>query len=62
MSRLSTDWEHLDFYAPSIDQLYLDPEQFLGKRVDEMLPREVGEKYQYHIRKALETCQMQVFK
>ena len=27
----------------------------------QVLPRKVGEKYQYHIRKALETCRMQVF-
>ena len=59
--RLSNDGEHLDFYAASENQLYLAPEDFLGKRVDELLPQEVGEKYQHNIREALETGQIQVF-
>ena len=52
---------HLEFYASSNDKLYLGPDEFLGKRVNEVLPREAGEKIQYHIRKALKTGQMQVF-
>jgi PAS domain S-box-containing protein len=61
MFRLSEDGEHLDFYAPNSDKLYLNSNDFLGKRVTEVLPKKIGEKYQYHIRKALETCRMQVF-
>jgi PAS domain S-box-containing protein len=61
MFRHDEDGAHLDFYASSIDKLYLDPDEFLGKRVNEVLPREAGEKIRYHIRKALETGQMQVF-
>ncbi len=59
--RHDEDGVHLDFYASSIDELYLDPDAFLGKRVNEVLPREAGEKILCHIREALETSQMQVF-
>ncbi len=61
MFRLSEDGEHLDFYAPNSDKLYLNPDDFLGKHVSEVLPKKVGKKYQYHIQKALKTCRMQVF-
>jgi len=58
---LSEDGEHLDFYAPNRSKLYLGRDDFLGKRVNEVLPKEVGKKYQYHIRRALESCRIQVF-
>jgi PAS domain S-box-containing protein len=61
MFRLSADGVHLDFHAPRPDALYLEPKEFLGKHVDEVLPRDVSEKFQDHIRKALETHTMQVF-
>jgi len=61
MFRLSEDGEHLDFYAASTDQLFVDPGEFLGKRVDEVLPREAAELYLHNIRQTLNTHQMQVF-
>ncbi|MCH9022796.1 MAG: GAF domain-containing protein [Planctomycetes bacterium] len=35
MFQLSEDGVHLDFYASSLDKLYIDPKEFLGKRVNE---------------------------
>jgi len=61
MFQLSKDGVHLDFYAPNSDKLYIDPDDFLGKRVNKVLPKKVCEEYQYHIRKAFETRRMQVF-
>ena len=61
MFQLSEDGVHLDFYASSLDKLYIDPKEFLGKRVNEILPPEVGEKYRHYIQKTLKTSQMQVF-
>jgi PAS domain S-box-containing protein len=61
MFQLSEEGVHMDFYAPSPDKLYLDPKEFLGKRVDEILPPTVGKEYRYHIRETLRTSQMQAF-
>jgi PAS domain S-box-containing protein len=61
MFQLSDDGVHLDFYAPSFDKLYVDPKGFLGKRVDEVLPLEVSDKYRHYIRETLKTSHMQVF-
>ncbi len=61
MFRLSKNGDHLDFYASTSNELYLDPKEFLGKSVTDVLPPDVGEKYLSHIRKTIETGQMQVF-
>ena len=61
MFRLSAEGVHLDFYASKYDELYQAPEEFIGKRVNESLPKEVAEKYQHNIRKAFETGGIQVF-
>jgi signal transduction histidine kinase len=61
MFRLSDDGVHLDFHAPIDGQLYLDPQEFLGRRVDDVLPREVAETYRFHIRTALESGRTQDF-
>ncbi len=61
MFRLSADGTHLDFYSSSLDELYLDPKDFLGKRIDEVLPAEVSQKYRYHIQRAFESSELQRF-
>jgi PAS domain S-box-containing protein len=61
MFRLSGDGVHLDFYSSALDDLFIDPKNFLGKRVDEVLPDWIAEKYLYHIRAALDTGEMQIF-
>jgi diguanylate cyclase (GGDEF)-like protein/PAS domain S-box-containing protein len=61
MFRISKDGEHLDYFAPSANQLLVKPETFLGRRVNEVLPQEVSKKYMKHIHQALETGKMQIF-
>jgi PAS domain S-box-containing protein len=61
MFRLSKNGEHLDYYAPLKNNLYLNPDEFLGKPVDEVMPKKVGEAYLVHIAEALNTGHMQVF-
>jgi len=61
MFRLSSRGNHLEFYTSNLNELYLDPTDFLGKRVDEVLPPGVGEKYLYYIEQTINTGQMQVF-
>ena len=61
MFQLNEEGVHLDYYASSVNELYCDPEAFLGKRVDEVLPPDVGEKYMHSIQETLKTSQMQEF-
>ena len=39
---LDSDGRICDFYAPHVELLYLQPEKFLGKTVNEIFPDEVG--------------------
>jgi len=55
MFLFSREGVHLDFYAPTRDRLFLDPDEFMGKRVDEVMPAQVGEEYSCAIQQALET-------
>ncbi len=61
MFRLSQDGEYLDFHAPKPDQLFVQPDDFLGKRVEEVLPVGVAGKFQRHIQETLNSGQMQIF-
>jgi PAS domain S-box-containing protein len=61
MFRLSEDGIHLDFYAPKLDQLLVQPDEFIGRTVGEVLPDEIAKKYMRHIRKALRSGQTEVF-
>jgi PAS domain S-box-containing protein len=61
MFRLSRTGDHLDYYASAVNELYIEPKEFLGKRVDEVLPSDVADKYLLHIQQALDTGEMQVF-
>ena len=58
---LSEEGVHLDFYASDIQKLYLKPNDFIGKRVDEVLPAEIGELYHSHVQELLRTGKLQRF-
>lgn len=61
MFRLSRDATHLEFYAPHEDMLFVRPEEFLGKRVEEVLPPEAARLYHENIQQTLDTKTVQVF-
>lgn len=61
MFRLSKDGVHLDFHASSSDQLFVNPDDFLGQNVRDVLPADVSDKYVHHIRKAMEENTIQSF-
>lgn len=61
MFRLSRDGTHLEFYASELDQLFVQPEDFLGRRVDEVLPVDVAAQYIDNIQRTLDSGQGQVF-
>lgn len=44
--RLSDDGVMLDFKTGSFDDLYVPPESFLGKRMDDVLPKNIGKMFQ----------------
>ncbi len=58
---LSRDGEHLRFYAPRRDSLFIEPERILGRRVDELLPSDVAAAYLHHIHATLDTQLLQEF-
>lgn len=58
---LSRDGVHLDFFASNRDQLLVQSEDFLNKRVDDILPGDVAERYRRHIRQCLDSGEMQTF-
>ncbi len=49
----------LDFRAPHPERLYAPPEEFMGKRVDEVLPREAARVIREAIGEAIETGRSQ---
>lgn len=61
MFRLSKDGTHLDFYAPSENQLYASPEAFLDKQVEDVLPTAVAATYQSKIQETLTSGEVQIF-
>jgi PAS domain S-box-containing protein len=58
--RFSYDGRHLSYSGPA-DSLYTFPEAFLGKKVSEVLPKEVAEIAMHYIKKTLETRELQVY-
>lgn len=61
MVRISQDGVFLEARG-SKDIKYLQPPQgFLGKRLEEMLPKGIAQKAMYHVRRALDTQEMQLF-
>ena len=61
MFRLSRDGVHLDYYASKPEELYAQPEDFIGKTVDEILPADVASAFRTNIQRSLETRDIQVF-
>ncbi len=57
----SREGEILYYNAPDASDLYQKPELFIGKRIDEILPYNIGTKFQDSIQKTLKTGQMQQF-
>ncbi len=60
MFRISKDGIFLDFKAQEGD-LYLSPSTFLGKKLSEVLPYEVGQQAMHFMQQALRTGLMQTF-
>ncbi|MFQ5977744.1 MAG: PAS domain S-box protein [Candidatus Heimdallarchaeota archaeon] len=58
--QISDDGTFLSSEAANED-LYLSPEDFLGKRVEEILPKELAELTNRNIKEALQTGEIQVF-
>src|SRR3989441_133707 len=53
--RLAPDGTILGYYAGRYADLYVPPESFLGRRIHEVLPREVGEPFARAMQKVLRT-------
>ncbi|MEW5723599.1 MAG: ATP-binding protein [Thermodesulfobacteriota bacterium] len=48
-------------YKAAREELYVPPEMFLGRRVDEVLPRDLAEMTMKHLKQALTSNQIQVY-
>lgn len=61
---LDEDGAHRDVLmsAASRDGLYVDPEEFLGRPIDEVLPPDVGERALAKIRETIETGERQTYR
>lgn len=53
--RLAPSGEILDCHAERMSDLYTTPEEFLGKRMQDVLPPELGQRFEGAIRQALQT-------
>src|SRR5438093_684767 len=53
--RLAADGTILGYYAGRYADLYVPPESFVGRRIHEVLPREVGEQFARAMQKVLRT-------
>ncbi len=49
----SKDGKYLDYHAPNKNMLYTSPENFIGKKVTEILPEEISREFHYRINKAI---------
>jgi two-component system sensor histidine kinase/response regulator len=58
---MSADGTYLDYNAPNFTNLAVPPSVFLGKKPTEVLPPNVANLFDHHIKLALATKQMQVF-
>ncbi|MFP4414055.1 PAS domain S-box protein [Coleofasciculus sp.] len=53
--RLSQDGKILDYKAPNLGELYVEPEQFLGQPVQNVLPADVSDKIQGAIAQVIQS-------
>ena len=61
MFRLQRDSTCIDCYAPDPSHLYLRVEQFLGKRLNDVLPPDIARRNAEAIARTLQSGEMQVF-
>lgn len=61
MFRIAKDGTYLDFYTQNIDDLYLDPLFFLGKKFTDLMPLELVEKARIAHDKALNEGTVEAF-
>ncbi|MGC3969725.1 MAG: ATP-binding protein [Pirellulales bacterium] len=61
MFRLDADGRILDFFASKMEELLVSPEQFLGKRMQDVLPDDVAALFHIHLQATAETRQSQSF-
>lgn len=59
--RLYSDGTIIDFHTQNDDDLYTKPELFLGKRMQDVLPEDVGSLFERNLAEALQSQSMQVF-
>jgi diguanylate cyclase (GGDEF)-like protein/PAS domain S-box-containing protein len=58
---MKEDGTIIDYHANTPEQLYVSPEQFIGKSMIDILPKDVGKKLQVNIAKALNQKEMVSF-
>lgn len=58
---LSGDGTHLEFYAQNTHKLFVKPSFFIGKKVSEVLPKNVAELYLGKIKETLDLGEIQIF-
>jgi len=51
----------LDYHASNKSDLYATPENFIGKNMSDVLPKEVADKFHIHLTKALKQTEMVTF-
>ncbi len=56
------DGTYLDYHAPNQNDLAVAPSAFLGKKVLDVLPPAMAQQSMYHIERALQTGETQVYK
>ena len=61
MFRLTRDGLHKDFYASSRNQLFVPPEDIVGRGLGELLPADTADKYLHHIAQCIDNDSMEVF-
>jgi len=61
MYRISRDGIFVNYKAAKDSELFSSPSEFIGKKVDEVLPAEVAQPILHSVKEALETGNIQIF-
>ncbi|NEP10960.1 MAG: GAF domain-containing protein [Symploca sp. SIO2C1] len=61
MYRISRDGTFVNYKAAKNNELFSSPSEFLGKKVDEVLPAEVAQPILHSVEEALQTGNIQIF-
>jgi PAS domain S-box-containing protein len=59
--RISRDGTHLDYHARRMEDLFVPPDQFMGRTVSEVMPADSAERYMRAIEQALQTGEEQAY-